>query len=116
MNRRSTRDVLADHLRLRQAGDVETDIARNYEPDCVLMTSYGVFHGHDGVREAARLLARQTGNGGYRYARQECHEELAFLEWSVDTPEVSVPDGADSYWIRDGRIRAMTIHYSVHEK
>lgn len=114
MDARTTWDVLQDHLQLAQGGDVDTDIARNFDPDCVLMTTYGTFRGHVGVREAAELLASQMGEGRYTYTRQCWHEELAFLEWTADTDRASIPDGADSYWIRDGRIRAMTIHYSVN--
>ncbi|HET6588357.1 MAG TPA: nuclear transport factor 2 family protein [Oleiagrimonas sp.] len=113
---RTTREVLQDHLDLAQQGDLDTDMARNFDPDCVLMTSYGTFRGHAGVREAAQLLVRQMGSGGYNYTRQEWHEELAFLEWTVDNDRVSIPDGADSYWIKAGHIRAMTIHYSVLNK
>ncbi|HET7370026.1 MAG TPA: nuclear transport factor 2 family protein [Gammaproteobacteria bacterium] len=116
MAERTTKDVLQDHLALAQQGDVDTDIARNFAPNCVLMTTYGTFHGHAGVREAADLLTHQMGPGGYTYIQQCCHEELAFLEWSADTERASIPDGADSYWIKDGRIRVMTIHYSVHPK
>lgn len=116
MNERTAREVLRDHLDLARQGDVDTDIKRNFDSDCVPMTTYGTFQGHAGVREAAQLLSRQMGPGGYDYIRQECHGELAFLEWRVDNDRVSIPDGADSYWIKDGRIRAMTIHYSVKEK
>lgn len=104
---------MRDHLELARQGDVETDIARNFDPDCVLLTTYGTFRGHAGVREAAELLARQMGKGRYNYTRQCWHEELAFLEWTAEAERASIPDGADSYWIRHGRIRAMTIHYSV---
>jgi len=113
---RTTKEVLQDHLDLAQRGDLDADIPRNFDPGCVLMTSYGTFRGHAGVREAAELLVCQMGSGGYHYTRQEWHQELAFLEWTVDNDRVSIPDGADSYWIKAGRIRAMTIHYSVRDK
>lgn len=116
MATRTTQDVLQDHLALAQQGDIETDIARNFASDCVLMTTYGTFRGHAGVREAADLLERQMGPGGYTYIQQCCHGELAFLEWSAETERASIPDGADSYWIKDGQVRAMTIHYSVRDK
>lgn len=114
MIQRTTRKVLDDHLSLAQQGDLDTDIVRNFDPECVLMTTYGNFHGHVGVREAARLLERQIGRRRYNYLHEECHEQLA--EWTAETERAEIPDGADSYWIRDGKIRAMTIHYSVHEK
>ena len=110
------REVLHDHLVLTQRGALETDIARNFDPDCVPITTYGNLHGHAGVREAAWLLESQIGRGGYRYLNQQCHGELAFLEWTADTERAEIPDDADSYWIRDGAIRGMTIHYSVREK
>lgn len=113
MATRSTADVVNDHLALAQAGDVETDLARNYTPDCVLMTSYGRFEGHDGLRAAAELLRTQLGDTRYDYRRRECHGELGFLEWSAASDRGRVDDGADSYWVHDGRIRAMTAHYTV---
>jgi hypothetical protein len=33
----------------------------------VLLTTYGVFHGHDGAREAAKLLDEQIGRTRYDY-------------------------------------------------
>jgi hypothetical protein len=116
MDTRTPNEVLRDHLELAQKGDIDSDIARNFAEDCVLMTTYGNFRGHAGVREAAQLLAHQMGEGHYKYLRQECHQELAFLEWTADTARASIADGADSYWIRNGKIRAMTIHYSVRTK
>lgn len=116
MKARSTAEVFEDHLALAQLGEVETDIARNFAPDCVLLTSYGVFHGHDGARKAAELLDQQIGKTKYAYRTKLWHEELAFLEWSASTDRAWIEDGADSYWIHDGRIRVMTIHYTVHSR
>lgn len=110
---RTTEEVFLDHLALAQAQDVETDIGRNFATDCVLMTSYGTFRGHDGVRDAARLLEEQIGRTPYHYHRQEWHAELAFLEWSATSETATVDDGADSFWITGGMIQAMTIHYTV---
>jgi hypothetical protein len=116
MKGRSTVEVFEDHLALAQAGEVETDIARNFAPDCVLLTSYGVFRGHEGVRKAAELLDQQIGKTKYAYRTRLWHGELAFLEWSASTDRASIEDGADSYWIHDGRIRVMTIHYTVNSQ
>jgi hypothetical protein len=41
------------------------------------------------------------------------HGEVPFLEWTCDAGEVRVRDGADSYFVRNGKIRIMTIHYTV---
>lgn len=39
--------------------------------------------------------------------------EMAFLEWTAASKKAIVEDGADSYLIRDGRIVAQTIHYTI---
>lgn len=113
MTARNTEQVFLDHLARAQRGDIEGDIAHNFAPNCVLLTTYGVFRGHDGVRAAATLLDQQIGRASYVYRQQIWEGELAFLEWTADTVMASVPDGADSYLIRGGRIQVMTIHYTV---
>jgi hypothetical protein len=111
---RSAREVLDDHLRLAHAWDVETDLARNFSAEIILLTGYGIFHGFAGVREKARLLAEHLPGGRWSYHTIMAEGELGFLEWSaVAENGARVEDGADSYLIRDGRIRGMTIHYTV---
>jgi len=42
--------------------------------------------------------------------------EVGFLEWSAEGAHERIEDGADSYLIRAGLIKAMTIHYTVKPK
>lgn len=111
---RSAKAVLASHLKLAETWQFEEDLARNFDPDIVLLTGYGLFRGFDGVREKVRLLFGQLPNGRWRYHTVMVEGEMGFLEWSAEADNgARVEDGADSYLIRDGRIRAMTIHYTV---
>lgn len=110
---RSTQDVFDDHLELARRGDVETDLRRNFAEDCVLLTTYGVFKGHEGSRAAAELLERQIPKARYDYRTRMVHGEMAFLEWTAEGEGARTDDGADSYLIRNGRIHVMTIHYTV---
>lgn len=116
MQTRTTEEVFLDHLALAQEGDVTTDIERNFDSNCVLLTTYGTFYGHDGVRKASALLERQIGRAEYTYKTKIWHGEMAFLEWAAETDRAAIPDGADSFLIRHGRVQAMTIHYTVLEK
>ncbi len=38
---------------------------------------------------------------------------MAFLEWTPRSDSAKLEDGADFFCIRDGRIVAQTIHYTV---
>ena len=116
LSKRSAREVLDDHLELAQSWDWKTDVERNFDEDIVLMTSYGVFRGLEGLRDKVRLLAQQMPGGKWTYHQIVVERKLGFLEWSgVAENGARVEDGADSYLIEDGRIQAMTIHYSVIE-
>jgi hypothetical protein len=111
---RSAREVLDDHLQLAASWDLETDLARNFSEDIVLLTGYGIFRGIEGLRQKAQLLAEQLPGGRWTYRTVMAEGELGFLEWTAEADNgARVEDGADSYLIREGRIRAMTIHYTV---
>lgn len=113
MKHRAPAEVLDDHLRESQHGTVEDDLARNYAEDLVVLTASGVFRGHDGLRQLAQRLREELPEAVFEYKNLLVEGELGFLEWSARGSGAEVEDGADSYLIRDGRIVAQTIHYTV---
>ncbi len=106
-------EVLDDHLRESQHGSVEDDLARNYAEDLVVLTAGGVFRGHDGLRQLAQRLREELPDATFEYTACVVEGEVGFLEWSARGRGAEIKDGADSYLIRDGRIIAQTIHYTV---
>jgi hypothetical protein len=114
---RSTREVLDDHLRLASRGDFDTDFSRNYHPDVLLLTSFGTYRGHDGLRQLTGLLLRQAPDPRYEYHDLQADGQVGYLRWSGrGSAGTALLDGADSYVIRHGRIVAQTIHYRVEEQ
>lgn len=116
LSKRSPREVFEEHLKLAQEGKIEEELKRNNAKDIVLLTNYGTFHGHEGVKEAAKLLDEQLPNGIYDYKLKLCHGKMCFLHWTGDSEESYILDGADSYLIEDGKIKVQTIFYTVHKK
>jgi hypothetical protein len=113
LSRRTTQEVLDDHLRLADELDLEADLERNVAEGIVILTGRGLFHGHAGVRELARQLMEEVPSGEWTYHQRLVAGRMAFLEWTVDSGSFRVPDGADSYLIEDGKIQAQTIHYTL---
>jgi hypothetical protein len=111
--RRSTKQVLDDHLQLADAGDWRTDLERNFAEDIVVLTGFGVFEGRDQVRVLAELLDAQLPDAIFEYTTVVVRDDLALLEWRADALGARVRDGVDTFLVRDGRIVAMTIHYTV---
>ena len=112
--RRSTREVLEDHLRCRMDGDVEGDIDRNYSPDVVMLTSKRAHEGHDAVREFHAIL-REHVPDDYEIPLKLVKGPYAFIEWRAREPGRSVEDGADSFVVEDGKIVFQSIHYTLQE-
>lgn len=111
--RRSTEEVLHDHLRLRAAGELETDLADNYADDIVVVDRYEVRVGHDGVRDAAGQLAHELPGVTFDYVTTHVAGEVGYLEWRAHADGASVHYGADTFVVRDGLIRAQTLYYRV---
>lgn len=110
---RSPDEVLDDHLRESKHGSIEDDLARNYAEELIVLTARGVVRGHDGLRQLAQRLRDELPDATFEYTARVVEGELGFLEWSARGRGAEVKDGADSYLIRDGRIVAQTIHYTV---
>ncbi len=110
---RSAEEVFRDHLELRARGEVELDIQRNYDPYVTLRRGDCVYRGPSGVRALARQLEHHIGDARAAYATALVVGEIAFLEWRVETDGVVVVDGVDTFVIRNGRIVAKTVHYTV---
>jgi hypothetical protein len=110
---RSAKEVLDDHLRESQDGSVEADLSRNYGEDLVVLTSDGIYHGHDGLRQLAEKLSNEVPNPVFEYRTRLVEGDVGFLEWTCRGDNAYVNDGADSYVIRNGKIVAQTIHYTV---
>lgn len=110
---RSTREVFEAHLAHADNGNVDEDIRENFDENCILLTTYGRFEGHAGVRKAADLLARQLPDARFQYLQKSVAGEIAFLEWTGRGRASAVHDGADSFLVRNGKIHVMTIHYTL---
>jgi hypothetical protein len=79
----------------------------------VVLTRHGVYRGHDGLRQLAERLSKELPNSVFEYRTRLVEGDIGFLEWSGRGDHAYVDDGADSYVIRDGKIVAQTIHYTV---
>jgi hypothetical protein len=113
---RSTEEVLEDHLREAKEGSIEDDLRRNFAEDLVILTGRGVYRGHKGMRKLNRILQEELPKANITYRTKLVVGEMAFLEWTAESEQAVVEDGADSYCIRDGRVVAQTIHYRVKKK
>lgn len=113
---RRAEEVVRDHLWQSSHGSIDQDLRRNYSEKLVLLTGRGTFRGHEGLRQLNASLNRELPGARFDYRTLLAEGEIAFVEWTARTEDARVTDGADSYLVRDGRIIAQTIHYTVRRR
>jgi len=113
-SRRSASEVLWSHLDLAKEGSVDDDLAENFADDVIVLTRWGSFHGHRGMKELADRLAVELPDMEFVYEEVLVERDFGFLAWTAIASNGNrVDDGADSYVIRHGRIVAQSIHYTL---
>lgn len=110
---RTAEQVLDGHLNASLHGDVEDDLRRNYADEVTVVSNWGIWHGHDGVRQMAQLLREQLPECTFRYRLRLLDGGIGLLQWTAESAAGAVRDGVDSYVIRDGQIHAQTIFYTL---
>ena len=112
--RRNASEVLWNHLQLAREGSVEDDLAANFAPDVIVLTRWGSFHGRDGVQQLADRLVAELPDAEFVYDEVLVERDFGVLAWSATASNGNrVDDGADSYVVRNGRIVAQSIHYTL---
>lgn len=104
MTERTLQAVLESHLRCRQSGDVDGDVARNCPVDAVLLTPREMLSGRDDVRRWLWRLRDQVGNARFAFPAIQVRELYALLRWHCYAGDTVVDDGVDSFVIEHGRI------------
>ncbi len=100
----------------RLSDDIEGDITENYSADVIILSSFGVFRGHAGVRESAAKLAAEIGDATFEYNHTIIETSCAFLEWTGESDKKIVRDGADTFVVSNEKIVMQSIHFSAVEK
>lgn len=112
---RTPPEVFARHLELREAMELERDISENYTEDCVILSRAGILKGHEGVRAAWQRLQKALPDARFSYRTLHQEDKYGFLEWEAEGQMAHIPDGADTFVIRDGKICMHSIHYTVKD-
>ncbi len=113
---RSTKDVFESHLLMRLNWEDEPDIKKNYSPECIIITSEGIFYGYDGVMSVLDTLNKKMQDADFLYTTKRYAGDIAFLEWQAEGDDYYIDDGTETFYIHNGLICAQTIHYTVRSR
>jgi hypothetical protein len=115
LNDRTAEQVMEDHRAALAAGD--WDAARcDYAEDAVVVSDQGVTRGRDNIVADLQAIGGLFG-GVIPQVNEEVivsilndRAELARILFSISTECIDIPDGTDTYIVRNGKIQAQTAH------
>jgi hypothetical protein len=115
LRQRTPEQVLASHFENLATGNYEAERC-NYAADAVVISDGGVTTGVDDIVATLQGFGALFG-GQVPQVNEEIivsildnRTHMARTLFSISTPCIDIPDGTDTYIIRNGRIQAQTAH------
>jgi len=112
---RSANDVLQDHVRAVNSGDMQVILA-DYADDAQVLTAQGALKGRPGVEafftQALSLLPGVQLTVGQVVAGENC----LLVWWSADSSAGHIDDGIDTFVIEEGLITLQTPTFTVQPR
>ena len=102
-----TEAVLAHHLQAMGVGIEE--ILIDYTEDSILFTPNGPVRGLSGLRGHFEGILKGVPSAfweAFKVVRQDIEDETAYILWKV---EPFIPLGADTFVVRNGKIKVQTV-------
>jgi ketosteroid isomerase-like protein len=109
---RSTEQVFQEHVAALMSGDVEAIMA-DYAPEAFLLAPQGVFAGLEAIRGYFEYAVANMPNPKMDLVGMQVHDDAVLCAWTATFDAGSIPDGVDSFVIRDDRICMQTCWMTV---
>jgi ketosteroid isomerase-like protein len=113
----STKDVLDNHLRAFDQGDLN-GVLSDYAPDAVFFTKDGTFIGVDAIRPLFEALIAEFGKPGatFNMKQQLVEGDYAYILWTAETADNLYELATDTVVVREGKIVAQSFTAKVTPK
>jgi len=117
MAKRSTKDVIDNHLKCFGAGDLE-GILSDYAPDAVLFTPEGLLRGVDAIRTlfVAMLAEFEKPGAAFSLKHLSVEGDHGYILWAAETADNVYEVGTDTFVVRDGRISVQSFAGNIKPK
>jgi len=115
-NMRTTKEVWEHHCIAFAKANID-DVMFDFADDAIYVTTNKVIKGKENIRKQYDNHFKSLEVGSISKIVSETIEgEIVFFEWTADTPSIHIPDGVDTFVIRDGFIMAQTVRGTVISK
>ena len=112
-HRRSAQEVVDDFHAALATGNVHKAVACNYAQNAKVVTAGGIFTGHAAIEAGLAGFGALFGGAFPTVLVDEATRDVVFIVYTLITPFASIPDGSDTFVVRDGLIRTQTVHATI---
>jgi uncharacterized protein (TIGR02246 family) len=109
---RTAAEVFADRMAALNAGNLDLAFCY-YAEDAVVVMPGSVVRGREAIKAAFVQFGSLFGGVLPAPSTVTVEGEVVLVTFSLFTPGASIPDGADTFVIRDGLIQAHTVHATL---
>jgi ketosteroid isomerase-like protein len=111
---RSTKQVFDDHIAALESGDIAKLMA-DYADDAILILPDGAVVGKAAIQAAFENMIQ--GSPNIKFIGQDIVEgDTLLMIWSAECDTATMPQGVDTFVIRDDKIQRQTAWFVVHPK
>jgi len=105
-------EVITGRIADLQAGNIDA-VMCTYAVDATVIMAGSVITGRPAIRSAFLSFFGLLGNTVPTFTSQTYSGPMALVTYTVNSTNVVVPDGADSFVIKNGRIRYHTVSATI---
>lgn len=106
---RTPQQVMSDHIAALASGNLDL-VMCDYDDDAEVVMPGTVLTGEEQIRTALAGFMSAFGGALPTFTSMTYGEKVVLVTWQVFLPQFSVPDGADTFTIKNGLIRVQTVH------
>jgi hypothetical protein len=113
---RTTKEVWEHHCIAFANANID-EVISDFAEDAIYVTANNVIKGKENIRKIYDNHFKTAEEGSTsKIISQTLEGEIVIFEWTSDTPSIYIPDGVDTFVIRDGFIVAQTMRGTVINK
>ena len=112
---RSTQQVFEDHVAAIESGDI-AKIMADYADDAIMVLLDGASVGKEAIRAGFEQLLGGFPNLNFGEAKIAVEGDTLLTFWSAECDTATMPQGVDTFVIRDGKIQRQTAWFVVNPK
>jgi hypothetical protein len=109
LRNRTPTEAIEEHLALLQGGELERALC-DYASDAVVVLPGQIASGIDAIRAGLSGFAQLFGDAVPQVDSLTSVDAIVLLTFHVVGSELSIPNGSDTYVVKQGLIRYQTVH------